>query len=91
MNVKIVGSIELQLETPTDLTISDLADWILWQYPRLHRGWLCAAAHPPQPQFGWLPARIQPQNERVLLYAHCTEPLATPEAASEWIANHQDL
>lgn len=91
MRIKMVGSIELRLEAPTDLTFSDLADWVLWQYPRLHRGWLCAAAHPPQPQYGWIPARIQPQKQRVLLYAQCAEPLATPEAAADWIAEHKDL
>ncbi len=91
MSIKIVGAIELRLEEPTDLSLSDLGEWVLWQYPRFHRGWLCAAAHPPEPQFGWIPARVQPKKERVLLYAHCTDPLTTPEAAAEWIAQQQDL
>lgn len=91
MSIKVFGAVELQLEEPTDLEFSDLIDWVLWQYPRLRGGWLCAAAHPPEPKYGWIPARIQPQKQRVLLYAHCAEPLATPEAAADWIAKQQDV
>lgn len=89
--MKMVGAIELQLEEPTDLSLADLGDWVLWQYPRSVQGWLCAAAHPPEPQFGWIPARVQPKKKRVLLYAHRAAPLTTPEAAADWIARQQDL
>jgi len=86
-NTRPLGSLEVYLEQPTELTFSDLGDWVLWQFPQSREGWLCGAAHPPQPAEGWLPARIQPLKQRVLLYAHCGEPLASPEEAAEWIAN----
>lgn len=88
---RMVGAVEIRLEKPTDVTFSELINWVLWQYPRRHQGWLCGAAHPPEPQHGWIPARVQPQNRRVILYAHCAEPLATPEAAADWIAAYEEL
>lgn len=84
---KTIGSIRVNGEKPTELTFDDLSDWVLWQFPRLRGGWLCGAAHPAEAEFGWIPARIQPKQQRVLLYAHGTAPLSTPEEAAEWIAN----
>ena len=82
-----MGSVEVHQEQPTQVTFSDLSDWVLWQFPRSQDGWLDGAAHPPMAQYGWIPARIQPRNEQVILYAHCCSPLSTPEEAAEWIAN----
>lgn len=87
---RTIGSVKLNSEKPTELTFADLSDWVLWQFPRLRGGWLCGAAHPSEPEFGWIPARIQPKQQRVLLFAHGTEPLATPEEAADWIANFKE-
>lgn len=87
---RTIGSVKLNGEKPTELTFADLSDWVLWQFPRLRGGWLCGAAHPSEPEFGWIPARIQPKQQRVLLFAHGTEPLATPEEAADWIANFKE-
>ncbi|HZD11683.1 MAG TPA: hypothetical protein VE553_10105 [Candidatus Binatia bacterium] len=84
------GSLELEVEQPTELSFADLEEWVLWQFPRAHGGWLCGAAHPAEPAFGWIPARIQPHKKRVILYAHRAEPLGTPEEAADWIASLRD-
>lgn len=84
-NTRLIGALEVELEEPTECAFTDLADWVLWQFPKLRGGWLCGAAHPPHPGYGWIPARIQPKKERVLLFAHAVEPLATPEEAADWI------
>lgn len=86
----LIGSLELQREGPTECTFADLHDWVLWQFPLLKGGWLSGAAHPAQPAHGWIPARIQPLKKRVLLYAHCGEPLASPEEAARWIVEQHD-
>lgn len=90
VNTRTIGALEIHREQPTELTFDDLNDWVLWQFPRLDGGWLCGAAHPAEPEFGWIPARIQPHQQRVRLYAHGTPPLTTPEEAAAWIANFQD-
>lgn len=86
-NTKTIGAVKLSGEKPTELTFADLSDWVIWQFPRLRGEWLCGAAHPAEPDFGWIPARIQPDQERVVLFAHLASPLSTPEEAAEWIAD----
>jgi hypothetical protein len=82
--------VELHNDKPTELRFDDLGEWVLWQFPRLRGGWLCGAAHPADPEFGWIPARIQPHRRRVLLYANGVAPLTTPEEAAEWAASFGD-
>lgn len=89
MSNSIIGEINVHHDQPTEVTFDDLGSWVLWQFPRLRGGWLCGAAQPADPNFGeWIPARIQPHQQRVFLYAHCALTLSTPEEAAEWIANH---
>jgi hypothetical protein len=91
MNSKTVDKISVYRERATELAFDELSNWVLWQFPRLRGGWLCGAAQPADPDFGnWIPARIQPHQRRVFLYAHCAPPLTTPEDAAEWMANHPD-
>lgn len=85
-----IRSVEVQRDVPTELTFSDLHDWVLWQFPRQHGGWLDAAAHPADPEYGWIPARVQPLKQRVLLYANCPERHHSPEDAARWIAESRD-
>lgn len=85
---RTIGSVELNLEGPTELSMPDLHSWVLWQYPKLKGGWLIGAAHPPEPAFGWYPARIQPQKQRIQLFANVTDPFSSPEEAAQWMAGH---
>jgi hypothetical protein len=76
----------LSTDHPTETAFANLEDWVIWQYPRLKRGWLCGAVHPPFSEYGWLPASIQPHRQRVLIHAHRTKSFSTPEEAAEWLA-----
>ena len=82
---RTVGSVELNLKEPTELTFPDLHDWVLWQFPTLQGGWLLGAVHPPDPQFGWFPARIQPKKQRIQLFANGVDPFPSPEEAAQWL------
>jgi hypothetical protein len=88
---KRIGPITLSSDGPTELTFADLSDWVIWQFPVAEGGWLCGAVHPPAAEYGWLPVRIHPGRKRIVLHAHrCEEPFATPEEASEWMAENQE-
>lgn len=77
---------DLQDDQPTVVTFNDVYDWVIWQFPRLKRGWLCGAVHPPAEEYGWLPAAIHPEKQRLHIHAHVNAPFTSPEAAADWIA-----
>lgn len=76
---------DLRADGPTEVAISRLNAWVLWQFPRPRRGGLCAALHPPEARFGWLPAIVHPGEERVEVFAHAAGPFSTPEEAAGWM------
>ena len=76
----------LDTDQPTEVQFGDLQEWVIWQFPRLKRGWLCGAVHPPLAECGWFPASIQPNQQRLLIHAHRVDPFVTPEEAAEWLA-----
>jgi hypothetical protein len=84
------GSVELSPDTPTELTFAQLSDWVIWQFPRTKSEWMCGAVHPPQPEYGWLPALINPYEKRLSVYGHQSKLFETPEEAAEWIASVPD-
>lgn len=86
----LIGLVEVQRDAPTELSFSDLPDWVIWQFPSPHSGWLDAAAHPSIAGHGWIPARVQPLKQRVLLYANLGEPLRSPEEAAKRMAHSLD-
>lgn len=77
---------ELQNDKPTLVSFDDVHDWIIWQFPRLKRGWLCGAVHPPSQEYGWLPAAVHPEKEQLRIHAHAATPFTSPEAAANWLA-----
>ena len=88
---KRIASVDLATDRPTSFTFADLADWVIWQFPRPKHNWMCGAVHPPTAEYGWFPAAIHPHQEQVDVHAHATDPFPTPEAAADWIdkaANH---
>ena len=78
---------ELRDDKPTVVSFNDVCDWVIWQFPRLRRGWLCGAIHPPAQEYGWLPAAVHPEKEQVRIHAHAVAPFTSPEAAADWLAN----
>lgn len=83
---KCLNPTELQNDRPTVVSFDDVHDWVIWQFPRLKRGWLCGAVHPPAQEYGWLPASVHPEKERLRIHAHATVPFTSPEDAANWLA-----
>lgn len=77
----------LNSDAPTKLVLDDICDWVVWQFPRPRVDGLCAALHPPEAGFGWLPGIVYPEKKRVEIYAHAAGPFPTPEEAAGWMEN----
>lgn len=80
-----ITAADLKRDGPTELTLSAIGEWVIWQFPRPRRGGLCAALHPPQAAAGWYPGIVHPDEERVEVHAHGGGPFATPEEALAWM------
>ncbi|MFW5942309.1 MAG: hypothetical protein ACOC9C_02505 [Chloroflexota bacterium] len=87
---KNLGSVELSADGPTDLTFDELGDWVIWQFPKLKGKWICGAVHPPQAEYGWLPAAIQPLKRCLRIHANDVTPFASPEEAARWLESTGD-
>ena len=83
-----LGAVELATDGPTELPFSALETWVIWQFPRPRKGWLCGAVHPPVEGYGWLPASVHPNKEKLLVHGHAPVPFADPESAADWLAAH---
>ncbi len=81
----VVHKIELQKEQPTDLTFTDLREWVIWQYPQQSEDGLSGAVRPSIPKAPWYPARIYPKEKRVQVYAHLDTSFNSPEKAAAQI------
>ena len=85
---KIIEAVELSTSEPTEVELTTLYTWVVWQFPRKSMGGLSGAVHPPIPQHGWLPAVIHPRKEIVIIHAHLPKNFATPEEAAD-VLNHK--
>ena len=75
----------LQEDGPTELVLADMGAWVVWQFPRPVGNGLCAALHPPEKAYGWIPAIVHPEEKWVQAHAHAAGPFSTPEEAAEWM------
>ena len=75
---------DLRSDGPTQVALANIHGWVVWQFPKPRQGGLCAALHPPEVAFGWLPAIVDPETEQVAVYAEAG-PFPTPEEAVAWI------
>lgn len=82
---KMVGSITLKTQRPTDLKFEDLYTWTIWQFPRKVPGGVCGAVHPPTPEHGWIPAVINIKEKKVQVYANLDQIFTTPEEAANYL------
>lgn len=74
-------------EAPTEATFEQLADWVVWQFPKSANGLFSGAVHPPVANHGWFPAGINPDEKKVTIHAQKLSPFATPESAADWLTN----
>lgn len=80
-----VASIKLNSSKPTELKLSDLFTWIIWQYPRKADHGLCAAVRPPLAKHGWYPAVINQMGKSIVVHGEVPKPFKTPSDAADWL------
>ncbi|MCB8989065.1 MAG: hypothetical protein R3E31_01400 [Chloroflexota bacterium] len=80
---RLVANLTLSANQPTIVAREALFNWIVWQFPTLKNGNLCAAVHPPLPGYGWLPAVIKGEKN-VQVFAHLDAPFESPETAVDY-------
>lgn len=81
---KELAGVKLFNQKPTTLKQKDLYKWVIWQFPKQREGGLCGAVHPPIAEYGWLPAIILIDKQRVRVYGHVDETFSMPETAVEY-------
>lgn len=82
---KRVASIDLKGDHPTELSISDLYTWVVWQFPRKIGQGLCGAVKPPLAKHGWYPAEIKKKGQLILVHGHVSRPFKSAAAAADWL------
>ena len=81
----MIASVAFATDKPTVLPLSELAHWVVWQFPQYKGRALRGAVHPPLPDHGWIPAAIHARRSEVTVHAHLDQRYATPELAAEAI------
>lgn len=81
--VTMISGIELSQAEPTVLSLQELHDWVVWQFPGSNAKAHHAAVRPSIPGHGWFPAVIDTKRLQVTVYGYIDEPLNSPEAASK--------
>ena len=85
---RVVASVTLRHDRPTEVTFEQLYSWVIWQFPRRKTGGMCGATRPPIPDHTWFPALIKQSERRVIIHGHIDEEFSTPEAAAEWVESY---
>lgn len=80
--VNEISGIDLSLTSPTTISLKDLHEWVIWQFPRRTGKAHYAAVKPSIPDHGWFPAIIDAGRKRVTIYANVGQAVDSPEAAS---------
>jgi len=80
-----VSNIILRKDRPTEVTIDDLFDWVIWQFPRQLSGGLCGAVHPPIAGHTWYPAVIGYLDNKIQIYGHTDHEFDSPDDAANWL------
>ena len=82
-----LASVTLKTNEPTELKVSELYTWIIWQYPRKLEHGLCGAVRPPLAQHGWYPAEIIQPGKMILVHGEVFKPFETPTEAADWLSS----
>ncbi len=88
--VMTISGLDLSQSEPTTLSLKDLRDWVIWQFPGSNPKAHHAAVRPSIPGHGWYPAVIDTKKMQVTVYANIEESLDSPEAASKRLAKLLD-
>ena len=80
-----IGTIECNLEGPTTVTTQQLYAWVIWQFPKeANQSMASGAVCPPIEHAEWIPAKIDFNQDEILLYAHLEAYYSSPEAAHQF-------
>ena len=85
-----LASVTLKSNEPTELKISDLYTWIIWQYPKKLKQGLCGAVKPPVVGHGWYPAEIIQARKTILVHGEVIKPFENPSEAADWLSSSAD-
>jgi hypothetical protein len=80
----VVAGIKLRSDRPTLISCHQLYQWVIWQFPRANKKYFCGAVRPPGATYGWIPAKIRADKEKIRIYAHLGETFPSPETAVEY-------
>lgn len=83
VQVTTVSGIDLSQSEPTTLSMKDLREWVIWQFPGTNAKAHIAAVKPSIPGHGWYPAIVDTKRLQVTVFGNTGEPLDSPEAASK--------
>lgn len=82
---EMVANIRLRIDSPTELTIDEIYDWVIWQYPIEIAGGLCCAVHPPIPNHTWYPAIIGHLDNKIVVHGEIDQDFDLPREAADWL------
>ena len=78
---KIIADQAFHQDRPTHVSLEVLHRWVIWQFPRPHKGGMMGAVHPPLSDHCWYPAIIKSADDEVVVHAHVEEGYVSPETA----------
>jgi len=85
---KEIGTILINTQEPTELSLRDLYNWVVWQFPRKKGNGLCGAVKPPLRGHSWYPALIRQKDKKIFVHGHLGLDFDSPDSAAEWLATH---
>jgi hypothetical protein len=85
-----VAGIKLRTDRPTNVAMHRLFEWVIWQFPEPQSRGYIGAVRPPEPDYKWIPAIIQADNNRVRVYGNAEDQYPTPEKAAEFFSDDEN-
>ncbi len=83
------GGVKLAPDRPTMARISDLGEWVIWQFPQRQRKGYCGAVRQALPDAPWVPAIIQSEKGRIQIYGHLDATYDSPETAVSYFTENK--
>ena len=80
----VIDDVVLDTAVPTELPLSALFTWVVWQVPRRQAEGQIGAVRPPTTAYGWWPAIINNKTEMVIVHAQVEQPFDSPETAVDY-------
>lgn len=82
---EVVANIRLRIDSPTELTMDEIYEWVIWQFPLEMAGGLCCAIHPPIANHTWYPAIIGHLDNKIVVHGEVNQEFGSPKEAADWL------